>query len=59
MQISTRSQHVFYASPGEKLEDTTSPGGWYYWDEAGLLGGGPFATEDEAIAALDAYARNL
>ena len=32
---------------------------WYFWDEAGLLGGGPYPTEKACMVALEKYADQL
>lgn len=41
------------ASDGDQLP------GWYFWDETEAFYHGPFATEQEANAALITYARTL
>ncbi len=39
--------------------DEVLPPGWYFWDEVGLLGGGPYATEQECRERLSAYGKSL
>lgn len=50
---------VFYNPPDNYLQEENTPEGWYFWDEVGLLGGGAYKTEQEAIEALDKYAEWL
>lgn len=45
--------------PGTLIEEKTIEGGWYFWDEADLLGGGPYPTEKEALIKLNEYADQL
>lgn len=59
MLTSSKSRHVFWCPPGMLLQDQTAVGGWYFWDEVGGLGGGPYLTEKAAIDGLDAYVRQL
>lgn len=33
--------------------------GWYFWDESQAHCFGPYATEDEALAEQDRYAREI
>jgi len=56
---STHSRHIYYILPGALVEDKTMAGGWYFIDEAETIGGGPYATEKEAIDKLNEYACEL
>jgi hypothetical protein len=48
-------KHIFKAD--KQIEDYPElvVGKWYYWDEAGLLGEGPFDTYKEAETAYQWY----
>lgn len=50
---------VFYNPINNNIQEENKPEGWYFWDELGLLGGGPYKTEEEAIEALNKYAEWL
>jgi len=56
---SPNNQHVFWAPQGALVQDQTLHQGWFFWDEVGLLGGGPYVSEAAAIKALQAYAVQL
>lgn len=57
---STRSSNVsnFHDEFDDGFGKICKPG-WYFFDEAGLLGGGPYPTEDDAIANLIEYGKTL
>lgn len=61
MQRSIKDNNVFFARQGEVIYGSTAPleQGWYFWDEAGQIGGGPHPTEDAAITALQEYVKWL
>jgi hypothetical protein len=62
MLNSTKHDHVFWAPYGASCgvnDGETTRQGWYFWDEAGQLGGGPYETEDLAAEALSRYAMSL
>lgn len=51
-------EHIFWCPKGTCLEDSvTERDGWYFWDEVGHLGGGPYDTEQEAQRQLVEYCR--
>ena len=57
-------KHVFWVPQGtyyksEGFGNDYLDEGWYFWDEAGLLGGGPYKTEEYASEKLDEYAKSL
>jgi len=56
---SGETSNVFWAPPGMLCQNDTLIGGWYFWDEVGQLGGGPFHTESTAIGELRKYAQSL
>ena len=49
--------HVFQLTETTELngEDRPFAPGWYFWDEVGYVGGGPYETEEEANKQLDSY----
>ena len=52
---SDMNPHVFWSPFGALCENTRLKEGWYFWDEAGLLGGGPYHSEQQAINELNKY----
>jgi hypothetical protein len=53
---SSKNNNVFQVVEVETIQGEVLQPGWYYWDEAGLLGClQPYATEQEAIVALYDY----
>jgi hypothetical protein len=57
---SVYNKNVFWSPAGTQTEmDGPLAGGWYFWDEAGLIGGGPYLSEQMAIDALSRYARDV
>lgn len=48
----------FVCSSGEEIQGHYAWPGWYFWDEVGLLGGGPYSTKDEARRKLNEYCLN-
>lgn len=55
--VSGNFEHVVWFPEGSRVEEETIGGGWYFFDEVGLLGrGGPYLTEVEANDALREYA---
>ena len=52
----TNPDRVFHHEGGS-LQEMDSPAGWYWWDEAGLLGGGPYPDKETAERSLDNYVK--
>ncbi len=52
------SKHVFHHGGGQ-LQETEHAAGWYWWDEAGMLGGGPHPDAGTADAELRRYVREV
>lgn len=58
--LQSKHKHVFWCPKGTDLDGTPSKvDGWYFWDETGQLGGGPYPTEGEAHASLGRYSAEL
>lgn len=57
------SQVVFYQDEWNCIRDDDDsevrPPGWYFWDEAGYLAYGPYATEERCKLALFQYSQEL
>lgn len=53
------TENVFCVLSKGKLQDQFVKTGYYFWDEAGMIGGGPYATEKLAKQMLDDYAKTL
>lgn len=59
-KLVTRTNDIFWCPKGTDLDDTPSRAdGWYFWDEVGQLGGGPYPTENEAVASFGRYCAEL
>ncbi len=56
---SQHSQFVYYIPPGTWMHKKTWVGGWYWVDEAEQFCDEAYATEKEAIDALNDYAAKL
>jgi hypothetical protein len=57
---STKCRHVMWFPDGVEVEGMEIREGWYWFDEAGLLGCvDPYETEEEAIDSLERYAREI
>jgi len=54
---SVNFRYIFWLPSGANLQGAERFEGWYYWNECGLLGGGPYATELLALEALRDYNR--
>ena len=52
-------EHVVWVPQGTSYESDSLNEGWYFWDEIGNLGGGPYKTEKEAVDKLNEYAASL
>lgn len=52
---SKNNKNVWYIFPGALIEKKTFEGGWYFTDETENFGGGPYASEQEAIDELNKY----
>ncbi len=52
-------KHVFYVDQTKTIQDRVCEPGYYFWDEAGLLGYGPYQTKEECIFSLNSYANWL
>ena len=48
-------KHVVWFAKGSLIEDEVLDEGWYFWDESGMLGGGPYPTEVDAADQLKLY----
>lgn len=59
IEDSKKNKHVFCVRKKGWLQGQKVKEGWYFWDEAGLLGSGPYATEKLASEALGEYAKQL
>lgn len=60
--VSSTNKHVFWCPKGTKLQANPEPSkrdGWYFWDEAGQLGGGPYDSEVEADHHLMRYVEEV
>jgi hypothetical protein len=55
---SQENKYVFRLIEAYEIQGSMRAPGWYYWDEAGQLGGGPYQDEDAAIVALNYYYRH-
>jgi len=51
--------NVFWAPAGTTIQDRVLYAGWYWWDEVGLLGGGPFPTDQLANEDMTKYMEKL
>lgn len=60
ISTSKLNKHVFYSQNAQRLDDSGRlfQAGWYFWDEVGLLGNGPYQSEQDAINGLKDYAEN-
>lgn len=56
---SNLNNNVIWFPAGTYLHGETLLGGWYFWNESQLLGGGPYSKERDAIAALVEYEKTL
>jgi len=56
---STNYRYIFWLPSGAHVQGQDCFEGWYFWDECGLIGGGPFATELLALDALRDYNRRI
>lgn len=58
---SRKYKNVFYGSYGmiRDIPAVLWKGGWGFWAEDGLLGGGPYTSEIEAKKELDSYVKNV
>ena len=51
--------HIVWFADGTRMEDDDLKEGWYFWDESGMLGGGPYGTELDAADQLNLYCRQV
>ncbi len=59
IERSEKNDHVFCVRKKGWLQNHKVKEGWYFWDETGMLGGGPYATEKLANEMLSEYANQL
>jgi hypothetical protein len=52
---SSQRADVFWVPEGTYYHGQLLKQGWYFWDEAAVLGGGPFDDEYSAIREFDLY----
>ncbi len=58
--MTAKNGQTFWCPKGTDLDGMPSKvSGWYFWDETGQLGGGPYPTESEAVASFGRYIAEL
>lgn len=53
--IESTFQNIIWFPDGAWVQGRTIRGGWYFWDEVGLLGAGPYSSELDAKSAFDKF----
>jgi hypothetical protein len=56
---SKKCNHVYWFPADYKVGNEYLQDGWYFFDETECIGGGPYDTEDQAIAKLNEYVAML